>query len=268
MNLLRSLCLLLILVNFQTVFSQSTSDEKYPNVTLNILENQKLSYFVKHKFTIPGVWGLGFNAQYMLDNIIYVEAEAGYGWIIGDHSEVPDTFKKFRGWFEVRAGYPVISFTGSKKGKWVVSQSGGKDNFYEVNVPARNSLIAMAGFSSEPISLKGGAGSSIQAPVYKLGVKWMSFLKARVSVSDHRGNNHSGSVQRKFEVYAGLVFPAKSEIVSTENIVVAQKSDVLGLEFMFSIPYRLNGWATFDIGMRSLGYNDIGQFYVGNTFYL
>jgi hypothetical protein len=214
---------------------------------------------------MPGVWGLGVNMQYMFKHLVYAEIDAGYGWVIGDHSNEPDTYKKWRGWFSAKVGYPVLSFTGSKTGKWVVENTGSKEYFYHIDVPTHFSLIALAGYTSEPMNLKVSAQNyhSFQAPVFTLGVKWLSFLRAKV-----RANEHSGSVLRKFEAYFGLVIPVKDEILGPEGVVMFQKSEGIGYELMLSIPYRLNGWATFDIGMRSSGYDDKGQIFIGNTFYL
>ena len=236
----------------------SWSQAKYKHVTADYADGEGFTYFLKHRITMPGVWGLGGNAQYMLKHLIYAEVDAGYGWVIGDHSTEPDSFKKFRGWVEVKAGYPILNFTGKKTGKWVASQSSSNDYYYNIDVPAYFSLIALAGFTSEPTT-------TYQAPVFTVGLKWISYLDASVKVREK-----TGFVQRKFELYVGITIPAKNEILHPDNTIIASKSENLKFspEFFISIPYRLNGWATFDIGVKSLGYNDESRFYIGNTFYL
>jgi hypothetical protein len=248
----------------QMCMSQKSLDNNYDNVISDLTDGQNFTYFLKHKISMPGVWGLGGNVQYMMKHIVYAEVEAGYGWVIGDNSNAPESFKKFRGWLNIKAGYPIFSFTKKKSGKWVTGQSNTHDYYFRIDVPAHYSLIALAGFTSEPTSLKANAVErySFQAPVYTLGLKWLSYLKARVNVEEN-----TGSVQRKFEFYAGIIIPSKNEILSPEGVAMVQKTEKLGYEFIFSFPYRLNGWATFDLGLRSLGYNDNGQIYIGNTFY-
>jgi hypothetical protein len=245
--------------------TQPCWSQDYPYLETDYAEDQNFNYFINHKITMPGVWGLGGEAQYMLKHLVYAEAKAGYGWVIGDNSTASDSFKKFRGWYSIKAGYPILNFTAKKRGKWVVGQSSTHDYYYKIDVPAYFSLIALAGFTSEPTSMKANAVErySFQAPVYTVGLKWMSYLNAQVKAKDE-----IGFVERRFEFYAGMIIPAKDEILSPENVGIATKTDRLGFEFLLSFPYRLNGWATFEIGMRSLGYNDEGQIYIGNTFYL
>lgn len=228
-----------------------------------------------HKLAFPGVWGLGINPEYKIDHLIYATAEVGYGWVIGAHEQ--DFDKKFRGWFSISVGYPILEFVTSKKGKWVIDRSYQGDmmydKYYKTNVPTHNSLILLAGYGSEAATTKihpEGSGPvvsySFQAPVYEVGVKYIRHSKTRLRV-----NEYSGQTQRRFEMYMGIVIPAKNEITTPNGYRNLPKFTKLGYELSFSIPYRLNGWATMDIGIKSLGYtgkDDIAQFFVGNTFYI
>lgn len=251
-------------------FTQKSDLNQYPNVTSDIANDQNLIYFIKHRITIPGVWGLGINTQYTIKHIVYASIEGGYGWVIGKH--VPDFDKKFRGWFDIKIGYPILSFSSKTNGRWVTSQSNTHDYYYSIYVPVHTSLIALAGYTSEPTSLKiypdGSGGGlvqpySFQAPVYTFGVKWLSYLRANVKV-----NSSTGSVQRLFEFYAGVIIPAKNEIITHDNYKSIPKTSKIGYDIHLTIPYRLNSIGTFDIGIKSLGYNDNARLYIGNTFYL
>lgn len=271
---LRRFVLLWVAVTTTTLtgFSQKADLTQYPNVTSDLAEGQNLIYFLKHRITLPGVWGLGINAQYTINHLAYASVDGGYGWVIGKH--VPDFDKKFRGWIDVKVGYPILSFTSKTNGKWVVSQSSTHDYYYTIDVPVHASLIALVGFTSEPTSIKiypdgtGNGGGpvqpySFQAPVYTVGLKWRSYLKANV-----KANSNTGMVSKLFEFYAGLVIPSKSEINTPVNYRNLPKTNKMGYDLHLTLPYRLNGFATFDIGIKSLGYNDNARFYLGNTFYL
>lgn len=266
--------LLIQLISLTDVRAQNTND-KYPHLKYDYLTEEHYHGNFMHKIGLPGVWGIGFNPTYKIDHLIYASAEVGYGWVISTHEE--DFDKKFRGWYSISAGYPILEFITSKTGKWVIDRTYEGDmmydKYYKINVPTHNSIILLAGYSSEPTTAKiypEGSGPvvpySFQAPVYEIGVKLLRQSKTKVRV-----NEFSGQTQRKFEMYVGIVIPAKNEIITPNSYGNLSKFTRPGYELSFSIPYRLNGWATFDIGVKSLGYtnkDDIAQFFVGNTFYI
>ncbi len=257
--------------------AQPCQSQDYPNLVKDYAEFQKFNFFGKHQLVFSGVWGLGVEANFLLKHIVYAEAKAGYGWVIGNHSNAPDSFKKWRGWINAKAGYPILNIRGTKKGRWVVGRSDTRydktqgeyyeEYYYNIKVPAYYSLIVLAGYASEPTVSKVSAveSYSYQAPVYTAGLKWRCYLNAQVKAKDR-----TGSVERRFEFYAGLVIPVKDKIIAGDNVVIAQKSKGVGYELYFSFPWwkRLNYMGTFDVGIRSLGYNDEAQLYLGNTFYI
>lgn len=256
-----TLFLTLIALAVQPCWSQTG----YPNVTADLATKQNLGLYLKHRITFPGVWGAGGETQYMFKQLVYAEAQAGYGWVIGNYSNAPDYFKKFLGWFSVKTGYPFLNFTSKKYGKWVVKQTSTDDYFYQVEVPAHVSLIALAGISYEPMVKKYNAVDyySFLAPVYTFGVKFRSYASAKLHVK-----NETGSIKSKVELYVGIVIPIKNEIIPPNNLGTIPKSNKMGYELFFSFPFRLNSVGTFDVGIKSLGYDNKAQFYLGNTFYL
>ncbi len=276
MNIARPFIMSLLVssILITTVHAQKNYDS-YPNLEKYYMAVERYHANFIHKLALPGVWGLGFNPEYKIKNLVYATAEAGYGWVISSHEQ--DFDKKFRGWYSVNIGYPLLDFISSKKGKWVIDRryEGNMmyDKYYKISVPTHNSLIVVAGYASEPTTTKihpVNSGPvvqySFQAPVFEFGVKFIRQSKTRVKVNDY-----SGPTQRRFVIYAGVIIPAKDEIITPESYRNLPKFTRPGYELSFSIPFRLNGWATFDIGIKSIGYSnedDIAQLYFGNTFYI
>ena len=269
------LAFLLIQLSLIGVVNAQNTDKNYRYLEKDYLKEEKYHSNFIHKLALPGVWGLGFNPTFKIDHLLFASAEAGYGWVISAHEK--DFDKKFRGWYSISIGYPILNIITSKKGKWVIDRSYEGDmmydKYYKINVPTHNSIILLAGYSSEPSTAKiypDGSGPvvsySFQAPVYEIGIKLLRQSKTKVRVKEY-----SGQTQRRFEMYMGIVIPAKNEITTPDGYKNLPKFTKPGYELSFSIPYRLNGWATFDIGVKSLGYtgkDDIAQFFVGNTFYI
>jgi hypothetical protein len=260
-------------------FAQDDFASKYPHVTADLAEDDPLFIGLRHVLALPGVWGLGAYGSYNLPFNLHVSADAGYGWVISEHKEEHD--KKFRGWIDIRAGYSVFNFTSRKTGKWVTSEhtvgNVKTTNFYRIKVPNHHKIIVEAGYSSVPTTIKLGqteslysAYNSFQAPVYSLGIKWSAYSKSSVKVRDSSsGEVNTGSTQRLFEFEAGIVIPSKDQIEApASGWKTVAKSEVRGYYFVFRFPNKLNTIGTFDIGIRSLGYDDSAQFYLGNTFYL
>lgn len=150
--------------------------------------------------------------------------------------------------------------------------------YYRIKVPSHHYFIVHGGFSLNPAPIKiypgPGAGTgavnyfTFLFPTYSTGITWKVIAYSDVQVVDSEsGAKISGTVNRQFEMSFGLIIPAKDQLsLPDPNWKPVSKTDKVGAYYKFQFPYALNGAATFDIGISSLGYHDAAQLYLGNTF--
>lgn len=277
--------LVCMLCGSQAVAQTSELDKsKYPFVVEDIigdaLEGDGLIRpAARIALPIPGAWGFAASGEFLKKDLVYVSAEAGYGWGLTTNKKYT---KPSRMWFSVEAGYPLLYFRKPKKGKWVVHQetvavgrsSATKSEYFEVTVPNHHVIILQAGYSRIPYSHNsnsldnGTAGVSmlVVAPVYRAGIKYKTFSSAFLRLKERNsGDLYSGRTLRVTEMYFGIVAPASDQVAGGPANFNELYKGKLGAEVQFKIPMFMNGLATLDLGIRSTGYDNKGQLYIGNT---
>lgn len=231
---------------------------------------------------IPGAWGVSATGEFLKQDMLYVSAEAGYGMGLTTNKKYT---KPARMWFSIDAGYPLFHFKKAKKGKWVVHQetvaTGRKTSalvseYFKVTVPNHHFIILQAGYARVPYSHNsnsldnGTAGVSmlVVAPVYRVGIKHKAISSTLIRLRESgSGAVYSGRTLRVSEMYFGIVVPARDQVVGgPANFNELKKTAKYGVEMQFKIPMFMNGLASLDLGIRSIGYDNKGQLYIGNTF--
>lgn len=290
-----TLFLFLFLGLVNPVLSQDYPNEKYPHVTEDLIDDYPFWIYINHKLTLGGAWGLGASIQYNKPWQPHVHAEAGYSFVLAMRDKKTTDFKPkaFRPWFDLAAGYPVLSFTRSVKGKYTtdVSVSGNirTENFYKIKVPTTTLLIPQVGVRLNPYSIKIYNRETSQShpysyllPTLNIGLKILSISSSNIKIVDRKSHKKTvASTKRMGEIYAGLVFPMRKELKAPHENYNGVLATGMGYEFMFKIPSRHNGIGTFEIGIRYLGYDIKGfstnkvpskkqyaQFVFSNSFYI
>lgn len=289
LNVKQQLTALLLGIVF-TAHAQSDKLDKtdFPYVTEDIagdaiFDAGKIQPSIRLALPIPSVWGVSGAAEYLKMKMPYGAVEAGYGIALSNVNK--DISKPTRMWLHMRAGYPLLHFKTKKTGKWVVSQervssgrvSGTLSKYFKVAVPNHHILIAEVGYTRIPFTTNGkkmdtgytGQTLVVVAPVYTVGIKHKAYSSARLRMTDRDTKMTYGGVTKRIsEFYFGLVIPASNNVQGAPANFDELPKNKLGFDTYFKIPAFLNGLATFDLGLRSMGYGNIGQLYIGNTFYI
>ncbi len=284
-----ALAVVLCVIQYTAAFSQTEGLEeaKYPFVTKDIAGDYitgdgLVQTAIRLALPIPGAWGASVSGEFLKRDMVYASMEAGYGWSLSADKNYTKTSGM---WFNIQAGYPIFYFKRPKKGKWVVHQesvyarnrSGTRSEYFRVAVPNHRFVILEAGYfrnlySHQSNSLDNGtAGVSMMvvAPAFRVGIKHKAYSSAHIRVKDRdSGTVYSGTTRRISEFYLGFVFPAASHVGGAPENFNELPKDKPGVEIGFKIPAFLNGFATFDVGIRSVGYGGVAQLYIGNTIHL
>ena len=274
---------LLAILTLSTLQAQvKIGKHDFPHVTKNEVGDYNLFGGVRHVISFPGVWGLGIQGEFLEPNLVYASAEAGYGWVIGKHDN--DFDKKWRPWIDLQAGYPALSWTSKKNGKWVTSEYGigngmKRKEFYNIAVPVERTLIPFVSYKSIPFNARIYADdgpsthTSVNAAVFSFGIKLLSRLRSDVRVIDSgTGKEERGSLLSRAEILIAMSKSIGDVPNLPEGYGGLQQYDKMGLELMFKIPFGISNVSTFDFGLRGLHLSSkdggqAGQLYIGNTFF-